>query len=35
MFLEGVFVDVQSELLIEVLEEDAPHIVALADDDGR
>ena len=34
VLLEGVLVDVQPELLVEVLEEDAPHVVALADDDG-
>ena len=34
MLLEGVFVDVQAQLLIEVLEEDTSHVVALADDDG-
>ena len=34
VLLEGVLVDVQPQTLIEVLEEDAPHVVALADDDG-
>ena len=34
MFLKGVFVDVQSQSAVEVLEEDASHVVALADDDG-
>ena len=34
MLLEGVFVDVESKLLIEVFEEDATHVVTLADDDG-
>ena len=34
MLLKGVLVDVESQLLIEVLEEDAAHVVALADDDG-
>ena len=34
MLLEGVFVDVQPQLLVEILKEDTAHIVALADDDG-
>ena len=34
VLLEGVFVDVQAQLLIEVLEENTTHIIALADDDG-
>ena len=34
VLLEGIFVDIQAQLLIEVLEEDTPHVVALADDDG-
>ena len=34
MLFEGVFVDVQAQFLVEVLEEDAAPIVALADDDG-
>ncbi len=34
VLLERVFVDVQPKPLVEVLEEDAPHVVALADDDG-
>ena len=34
VLLKGVLVNVQPQLLIEVLEEDATHIVALADDDG-
>ena len=34
MFLECVFVYVETETLIEVLEENASHIVTLADDDG-
>ena len=34
VLLEGVLIDVQAQLLIKILEEDAPHIVALADDDG-
>ena len=34
VLLEGVLIDVKTELLVEVLEEDAPHVVALADDDG-
>ena len=34
MFLEGVLIDVESKLLIQILEEYATHIVALRDDDG-
>ena len=34
VLLERVFIDVESQALIEVLEENAAHIVALADDDG-
>ena len=34
VLLEGVLVDVQSQLLVQVLEEDASHIVTLTDDDG-
>ena len=34
VLLEGILVDVESQLLIEVLEEDASHIVTLTDDDG-
>ena len=34
VLLEGVLIDVESQLLVEVLEEDAAHVVALADDDG-
>ena len=34
MFCEGVFADVQPQLLIEVFEEDAAHIVAVGNDYG-
>ena len=34
MLVEGVFEDVELELLVEVLEEDAAQVVALGDDDG-
>ena len=34
VLLEGVLIDVESQPLVEVLEEDAPHVVTLADDDG-
>ena len=34
VLFKGVFVDVQSQSMIQVFEEDAPHVVALADDDG-
>ena len=32
MFLKRIFIDVESKSLIEVFEEDTPHIVTLADD---
>lgn len=34
VFFEGVFVDVESQTGVEVLEEDAADEVALVDDDG-
>ena len=34
MLLEGILMHMQSQAPIEVEEEDAPHIVALLDDDG-
>ena len=34
VLVEGVLVDVKPESLVEVAEEDAPHVVAFADDDG-
>ena len=34
MLIESILVDVQAQALVEVLEEDAAHVVALADDDG-
>ena len=34
VLIEGVFKDVQSQSLVEVLEENLAHVVALADDDG-
>ena len=34
MLPERIFIDVQSQFLIQVFEEDAPHIVAFIDDDG-
>ena len=34
VLLEGVLIDVQAQLLIEILEEDTSHVVTLADDDG-
>ena len=34
MFLKSVLIYVQSQLAIQILEEDAPHVVALADDDS-
>ena len=34
MLLEGIFVDVQSEFLIEILEENPADIIPLTDNDG-
>ena len=34
VLLEGVLINIQSQLAVQVFEEDATHIVTLADDDG-
>ena len=34
VLIEGIFEDVQSQSLIQILEENLSHVVALADDDG-